>query len=175
VFSDDDKKCSEIADIAQKWSDEAYAQVTHEFLQDDIFGNLSVLASDINVHIKERSKNFKYKIFICQDTNHKDTQAIALTTVQKQPSDDLEIAYLVTNPKNVRAEPNTSKTHSVKGAGSAVIYHLASTLPQHCLRIVLFSKPLAMPFYKKLGFEQEDPLKGVHMCLTKEKIQKVMN
>jgi hypothetical protein len=41
----------------------------------------------------------------------------------------------------------------------------------HCSKIVLIPLDSAIPFYKKLGFEEAAD--GIHMYLTAEKIQKI--
>jgi Acetyltransferase (GNAT) family len=182
--------CSQIAPIAQRWQDEAFAkkEVAENAHVKEIFSYSTL----INRLIKECMKEWEEcawiydTIFLCRDKALNELQAIALTKKTELISksrgslgNHLKIAHLATNPSNIRSSLNRREHNRVEGAAT----HLINVLAARCLRegckgIYLESVPSATPFYQRLGFVPLDPHDIIMseggcgpMILTAEKIR----
>jgi N-acetylglutamate synthase-like GNAT family acetyltransferase len=126
---------------------------------------------------KTQSLGLWNKIYLCEDVALKEIQAIALTYDTEKCR---KLSQIVTHPRNVRSSVNALESTRVEGAASAIIHHLAKTLPPLSEGIYLEALESAKSFYLKLGFEQLDSQKyppsewlTQSMMLTAEKIQKI--
>jgi hypothetical protein len=92
-------------------------------------------------------------IYVCKD--HTNTIQ-AFMSVDLSPN-EVYIAYLVTNPKNIRSSLNDHEVGKVKGAGTALL-QMAEKIAQETGRGTVKLTPLesAVSFYKKMGFVEQD-------------------
>lgn len=114
-------------------------------------------------------------VLICKDANHK-IQAIALHDKQSN-----RLADLATHPDNID-HPINDAVPRVKGAGTQIILHLAKETVRADSTLRLRSVRDAVPFYKKMHFEDDPAFAGVQdgalgitsMKLTAERIRSLV-
>jgi hypothetical protein len=175
VFSHDKQSCTYLSKIVSQWEGIANLRAQKcgekETERRKIFFDLESVAESMkDCFYMARDKRLSRQIFICKSHHSIDIQAIAITALDM--SNTLNILWLITNPRNVRGNLSGAEVSGgVKGAGSAIIYHIATHLPIGCAKVVVIPLNSSMYFYEKLGFEYESIF---YMYLTVEKIRELI-
>jgi len=180
--TESDARCDEIAAVINSWQEIA---INEKMVADahfsEIFSTLEEITDHMKMCIEIRQKWHKkqwvatspnIRIFSCRDKLFHEVQAIAFAKLSKEDS-TLELDLLATNPHNVRAPSNANAKNKVRGAGSAIIHHLATHTLTTCRKITLEASMSAVSFYENLGFEKTENRGRVFMSLSQEKIEQV--
>jgi len=167
---------SDIENIVQQWLQVSKNKYRDNYADTTCRETLEAfmpIARDMLENIDEMRTNLTttFKIFICEDMHGK-KQAIAFAF--QRDDNSLHITHLITNPDNVKCDSDTKKD-GVKGAGTALVYHMITHMPSSCSTLSLTSHKNAVAFYEKCGFEKDDPENpfDYSMHFTKEKITKI--
>jgi GNAT superfamily N-acetyltransferase len=95
-------------------------------------------------------EDYDEQLVICED-EFENVQAMAIMDVN---SDSIGLCALATHPNNIPAYVNAEVTDKVRGAGTAIISHLAKYCSDEGKRTILLSTyKSGRPFYEKMGFE----------------------
>jgi|GEM_PF-4515103 len=117
-------------------------------------------------------------LLLAYDQPLEQEQGIALIK-EKGLHNEIRVAYMTTNPMNVRSSSTQSKTTRVEGVGTKLISTIAQrALEKQRKQIYLEAIQSAIPFYKKLGFIKDrrrpEEANTQPLVLRKKKIEQLL-